>query len=146
VTLGSLRRPVFVCGLGETGVVAEDPRSIAEMVLQAVQAAYADAGCTHADVDAVVSASIDLLDGLKANNTKGEYYLTDIVALAGSVLMRNGRPASVVGGFDMSADDGRRAAKPGTAATRRATAAKMVRTSAARMPLPSPIPPCTAAP
>jgi len=68
VTLGSLRRPVFVCGLGETGVVAEDPRSIAEMVLQAVQAAYADAGCTHADVDAVVSASIDLLDGLTASN------------------------------------------------------------------------------
>ena len=24
----------------------------------------------------------DLLDGLKANNSKGEYYLTDIVALA----------------------------------------------------------------
>ena len=64
----SLRRPVFVCGLGETGAVPEDPRSIAEMVLEAVQAAYSDAGCTHGDVDAVTTASVDLLDGLTASN------------------------------------------------------------------------------
>ena len=68
MTAGSLRRPVFVCGLGETGAVPEDPRSIPEMVLAAVQAAYRDAGCTQADVDAVVTASVDLLDGLTASN------------------------------------------------------------------------------
>ena len=68
MAIGSLRRPVHVCGFGETGPVPEDTRSIAEMVLDAVQAAYADAGCTHADVDAVVTASVDLLDGLTASN------------------------------------------------------------------------------
>ncbi len=68
MAIGSLRRPVHVCGFGETGPVPEDARSIAEMVLDAVQAAYADAGCTHADVEAVVTASVDLLDGLTASN------------------------------------------------------------------------------
>lgn len=68
MTIRSLHRPVHVCGFGETGPVPEDARSIAEMVLDAVQAAYADAGCTHADVDAVVTASVDLLDGLTASN------------------------------------------------------------------------------
>lgn len=68
MTARSLRRPVHVSGLGETGPVPQDARSIPEMVLDAVQAAYADAGCTHADIDAVVTASVDLLDGLTASN------------------------------------------------------------------------------
>lgn len=68
MTIRSLRRPVHVWGFGETGPVPEDARSIAEMVLDAVQAAYADAGCTHAEIDAVVTASVDLLDGLTASN------------------------------------------------------------------------------
>lgn len=61
-------RRVCVAGCGETAPVPVDPRSIPEMVCEAVQAAYADARCTHAEVDAVVTASVDLLDGLTASN------------------------------------------------------------------------------
>jgi acetyl-CoA acetyltransferase len=63
-----VRRPVGIAGAGESRPVPEDPRSIPEMVLEAVQAAYADARCSHADIDAVVTASVDLLDGLTASN------------------------------------------------------------------------------
>jgi acetyl-CoA acetyltransferase len=59
---------VAVAGIGETGPVAEDPRSIPEMVLAAVDGALADAGLGHDDIDAVVTASIDLFDGLTASN------------------------------------------------------------------------------
>lgn len=59
---------VAVAGIGGTGPVAEDPRSIPEMVLEAVEAAVADAGIRLADVDAVVTASVDLFDGLTASN------------------------------------------------------------------------------
>lgn len=59
---------VAVAGIGGTGPVAEDPRSIPEMVLEAVEAAVADAGVGLADVDAVVTASVDLFDGLTASN------------------------------------------------------------------------------
>lgn len=57
-----------IAGVGECGPVAEDPRAIAEMVLDAVEAALADAGCGFGDVDAVVTASVDLYDGLTASN------------------------------------------------------------------------------
>ncbi len=59
---------IGVAGLGETGPVAEDPRSLPEMVLEAVDAALLDAGITHREVDAVVTASVDLFDGLTASN------------------------------------------------------------------------------
>jgi len=59
---------VYVSGIGESRPVPRDPRAIPEMVLEAVQAAYADARCAHADIDAVVTASVDLLDGLTASN------------------------------------------------------------------------------
>lgn len=59
---------VFVAGVGETEPVAQDPRSIPEIVLEAVEAALADAGIGYADIDAVVTASVDLNDGLTASN------------------------------------------------------------------------------
>ena len=62
------RRPIYVAGTGATGPVPEDPRSIVEMVLDAVGAALADARATYADIDAVVTASVDMLDGLTASN------------------------------------------------------------------------------
>ncbi len=62
------RPPVFVAGVGETGPATADSRSIPEMVLEAVDAALADAGCTHDDIDGVVTASVDLFDGLTASN------------------------------------------------------------------------------
>ncbi len=62
------RRPIFIVGTGETGPLAEDPRSIPEMVLAAVGMALADAGMEHGGIDAVVTASVDLFDGLTASN------------------------------------------------------------------------------
>lgn len=59
---------VCVAGVGQTGPVREDARSIPEMVLDAVEKALADASLTYADIDAVVSASVDLFDGLTASN------------------------------------------------------------------------------
>jgi hypothetical protein len=60
--------PIVVAGLGQSGPVAADPRSIPEMVLEAVQAALADAHLGYDAIDAVVTASIDLFDGLTASN------------------------------------------------------------------------------
>ncbi len=62
------RKQITVAGIGETGPVEADIRSIAEMVLQAVDAALADAGMEHKDIDAVSTASVDLFDGLTASN------------------------------------------------------------------------------
>lgn len=70
------RRPVFIAGCGassgpgcgQAGSVAEDPRSIAEIVLETVEGALEDAGITHNDIDAIVTASVDILDGLTASN------------------------------------------------------------------------------
>ena len=62
------RRPVFIAGCEQVGPVAEDPRSIPEIVLEAVEGALEDAGITHKDVDAIVTASVDILDGLTASN------------------------------------------------------------------------------
>lgn len=64
-----LQRPaIAVSGIGEVGPAPADSRSIAEMVLDAVEAALRDAGCGFDDIDATVTASIDLLDGLTASN------------------------------------------------------------------------------
>lgn len=62
------RIPIFVAGVGQTGPVAADPRSITEMVCEAVQAALDDAGAGFDSIDAVVTASVDLFDGLTASN------------------------------------------------------------------------------
>jgi len=60
--------PVYILGSGLAGPIAEDPRSIPEMVLDAVEAALSDAGLDWSGVDAVVTASADLIDGLTASN------------------------------------------------------------------------------
>jgi len=63
------KRPrIWVAGLGETGPVGADLRSIPEMVLDAVEAALDDAKLSFDAVDAVATASIDLFDGLTASN------------------------------------------------------------------------------
>ncbi len=66
--VGATRPDAFVSGVGETEPVAADPRSIPEIVLEAVESALADAGIGYSDVDAVVTASVDLYDGLTASN------------------------------------------------------------------------------
>ncbi|MBI4728200.1 MAG: hypothetical protein HY775_01660 [Acidobacteria bacterium] len=58
----------LVAGVGETGPARADPRSIPEMVLDAVERAIEDAGIGFGGIDAVVTASADLLDGLTASN------------------------------------------------------------------------------
>ncbi len=59
---------VTVAGVGSTGPVPVDARSIPEMVLEAVETALEDAKLGYGDIDAVVTASNDLLDGLTASN------------------------------------------------------------------------------
>jgi len=48
--------------------VLEDPRSIPEMVLTVTEAALEDAALEWDDLDAVVTASVDLFDGLTASS------------------------------------------------------------------------------
>jgi acetyl-CoA acetyltransferase len=59
---------VSISGWGQVGPVAEDTRSIPEMVLAAVEAALENSGLDYTDIDAVVTASVDLFDGLTASN------------------------------------------------------------------------------
>ncbi len=59
---------VAVLGWGGTGPVAEDLRSIPEMVLAAVEASLDSASLGWDAIDAVVTASVDLFDGLTASN------------------------------------------------------------------------------
>jgi acetyl-CoA acetyltransferase len=61
-------RAIRLAGSGETGPLGEDPRSIPEMVLEAVDLALADAAIGHDAIDAVTTASVDLFDGLTASN------------------------------------------------------------------------------
>ena len=58
---------VVVLGCGETGPVGADLRSIPEMVLVAIEAALHDADMAWDDIDATVTASVDLVDGLTAS-------------------------------------------------------------------------------
>jgi len=66
--MGSASLSIRVTGIGETGPVQADLRSIPEMVLESVEQALADGGVTYADIDAVVTASVDMFDGLTASN------------------------------------------------------------------------------
>jgi len=61
-------QPVSILGVGRTDYAPKPGISIPEMVHRAVQAALADAGLTMKDVDARVTASVDLWDGLTASN------------------------------------------------------------------------------
>jgi len=60
--------PVAIAGWGLAGPVAVDPRSIPEMVLEAVRAALLSASMSYDNIDAVVTASVDVFDGLTASN------------------------------------------------------------------------------
>ncbi len=60
--------PVTIAGWGLSGPVPEDLRSIPEMALDAVQQALANAAMSYDDIDAVVTASVDVFDGLTASN------------------------------------------------------------------------------
>ncbi len=62
------QRDVAVLGGAETEIVPEDLRSIPEMVLEAVAGALDDAAVQWEDVDAIVTASVDLFDGLTASS------------------------------------------------------------------------------
>ncbi|MCE7884660.1 MAG: hypothetical protein DYH08_12525 [Actinobacteria bacterium ATB1] len=57
-----------MAGTGVSGPLAVDTRSIPEMVLAAAEAALADAQTDFGNIDAVVTASVDLHDGLTASN------------------------------------------------------------------------------
>ena len=64
----TVRDRLEIAGVGKTPPVRDDPRSIPEMVLFAVEAALRDAGIGFEAVDAVTTASVDLFDGLTASN------------------------------------------------------------------------------
>ena len=64
----SERPTVVVAGGAQTRPQTEDPRSVAEIVLEAVDGALMDARVGFPDIDAVVTASIDLFDGQTASN------------------------------------------------------------------------------
>jgi len=66
--LATHRSAVSILGGAETGIALQDPRSIAEMVLIAVEGALDDAALSWDDIDAVVTASVDLFDGLTASS------------------------------------------------------------------------------
>lgn len=59
---------VVIAGIASPQPVPIDRRSIPEIVLEAVEAALDDAQLGYNEIDAVVTASNDLLDGLTASN------------------------------------------------------------------------------
>lgn len=61
-------QPVSIVGIGRTEYAPKPGIPIPEMVHQAVQMALDDAGLAMVDVDARVTASVDLWDGLTASN------------------------------------------------------------------------------
>jgi len=62
------RSAVSILGGAKTGIALQESRSIAEMVLIAVEGALHDAALNWDDIDAVVTASVDLFDGLTASS------------------------------------------------------------------------------
>ncbi|MBI4671328.1 MAG: hypothetical protein HY741_06625 [Chloroflexi bacterium] len=79
-------QPINILGVGRTDYNPKPDISIPEMVHRAVQAALADAGLTMKDVDARVTASADLWDGLTASNVA----ITEVV---GAVMQPEARVA-----------------------------------------------------
>lgn len=78
--------PIFLLGVGRTNYAAQPGAAIPQLVYDAVQAALADAGLTMHDVDARVTASVDLYDGLTASNVA----ITEVV---GAVMQPEARIA-----------------------------------------------------
>ena len=71
---------VAIVGLGQSGYSLRNAlQNASEMVLDAVELALEDAAISLAQIDAIVTSSIDLWDGRTASN----FYLTEVV---GSVL------------------------------------------------------------
>lgn len=79
-------QPINILGVGRTDYDPKPDISIPEMVHHAVQAALANAGLTMKDVDARVTASADLWDGLTASNVA----ITEVV---GAVMQPEARVA-----------------------------------------------------
>ncbi len=79
-------QPINILGVGRTDYNPKPDISIPEMVHHAVQAALADAGLTMKDVNARVTASADLWDGLTASNVA----ITEVV---GAVMQPEARVA-----------------------------------------------------
>jgi len=79
-------QPISILGVGRTDYEPKPGIAIPEMVHFAVQAALADAGLTMKDVDARVTASVDLWDGLTASNVA----VTEVV---GAVMQPEARVA-----------------------------------------------------
>jgi len=77
---------VSILGVGRTPYAPQPSVTIPELVYQAVQSALADAGLTMRDVDARVTASVDLWDGLTASNVA----ITEVV---GAVMQPEARVA-----------------------------------------------------
>lgn len=78
--------PVSILGVGRTDFAPQPNTTIPELVYRAVQAALQDAGLTMRDVDARVTASVDLYDGLTASNVA----ITEVV---GAVMQPEARVA-----------------------------------------------------
>lgn len=75
-----------ILGVGRTDYAPQPGAAITELVYRAVQAALNDAGLTMRDVDARVTASVDLWDGLTASNIA----ITEVV---GAVMQPEARVA-----------------------------------------------------
>ncbi|MCH7909647.1 MAG: hypothetical protein IIB38_08530, partial [Candidatus Hydrogenedentes bacterium] len=67
-TIVSERPAIAIAGVGESGCLKEDSRSIPEMVLCAVEEALDDAGVGYDAINGIVTSSVDLFDGLTASN------------------------------------------------------------------------------
>ncbi len=78
--------PISILGVGRTIYAPQPGTAIAELVYHAVQAALNDAGLTMREVDARVTASVDLWDGLTASNVA----ITEVV---GAVMQPEARVA-----------------------------------------------------
>lgn len=75
-----------ILGVGRTDYAAQPGAAIPDLVYRAVHIALADAGLTMRDVDARVTASVDLFDGLTASNVA----ITEVV---GAVMQPEARIA-----------------------------------------------------
>ncbi len=78
--------PISILGVGRTVYAPQPGTAITELVYRAVQAALDDAGLTMREIDARVTASVDLWDGLTASNVA----ITEVV---GAVMQPEARVA-----------------------------------------------------
>ncbi len=84
--VGQIGNLPYILGVGRTDYAPQPGAAITELVYRAVQAALADAGLAMRDIDARVTASADLWDGLTASNVA----ITEVV---GAVMQPEARVA-----------------------------------------------------